>query len=291
MKPYLLSIVAFCLLTIYARWHYVCKMRMLCDEPVLKTEQITKLKNLSLNDGTKAVLSGYEQFSFDKNGAKANLSADNSDFIEKAAAFLKANPDKNLKITGIYRPSEKDVKDGFYENLGLARAASLRSLLVAKGIPEDRFTLDHQLGDENLSTSATFSAFAKPTSTAENNNSSNGAQFTFTNMTFSDANFDSGSDVFKPGPQFMLYADSVVTYLKSNQNKSLTIVGHTDNVGDEKPNMSLGQRRANAVKQYFIKKGVKSKISTNSKGETDPIATNDTEDGKAKNRRVNVMIN
>ena len=291
MKPYFLSIAAFCLLAVYARWHYVCKMRLLCDEPVIKTEQVANLKNLSLNDGSKAVLSGYEQFAFDKNGVKPTLSNDNSDFIEKAVAYLKANPDKNLKITGYYRPSEKDAKDGFYENLGLARAASIRSLMMAKGIPEDRFTLDHQMGEENLPTSAAFNAFTKTATVAANTATNNGAQFSFTNMTFSDANFDSGSDVFKPGAQFVLYADSVVTYMKANPNKNLTIIGHTDNVGEDKPNMSLGQRRAVAVKNYFLKKGIKSKIATNSKGESEPIAPNETEDGKAKNRRVNVMIN
>ena len=292
MKPYFFSIAAFCALTVYARWNYVCKIRHHCDEPVVKTEMLAKLKNLSLNEGTKAVLSDYEQFAFTGSGVDPVVSENNAAFVDKVAAYLKANPTKNLKITGLMRPSEKDLKSGFYENLGLARAATLRSLLVAKGIPEDNISLDYSTGDEALSTSAKFDLLTrtvdKKTETAAPNA---GAQFTFKNMTFSDANFDSGSDVFRPGKQFEMYADSVVIYLKENANKSLTITGHTDSDGDEKANQMLGAKRAVAVKKYFAGKGVKAKIATNSKGELEPISSNQTDEGKSKNRRVNVQIN
>ena len=292
MKPYFLSIAAFCALTVYARWNYVCKMRHHCDEPIAKTETLAKLKNLSLNEGPKALLSDFEQFSFAGSSVEPTLSDDNSAFVEKVAEYLKANPAKNLKITGMMRPGEKDLKSGFYENLGLARAAALRSLLVAKGIPEDNISLDYSTGDEALSASAKFDVINKEVSKkAESAAPTAGAQFTFKNMTFSDANFDSGSDVFRPGKQFEMYADSVVTYLKGNATKGLTITGHTDSDGDDKANQTLGAKRAEAVKKYFATKGVKVKIATNSKGESDPISSNQTDEGKAKNRRVNVQIN
>ncbi len=292
MKSVWMPIVGFLLLSTYARWHYVCKMRFLCDEPIVQADaKKGALKNLALMDASKAVLSDYEQFQFAKNATKPDLSANNEDFLAKAAAYLKDHPDQNLKITGFYRPSEKDEKSGFFENLGLARAAELRSLLVAKGIPENRITLDYALGEENLATSSSFSLY-KPTAAAKDAapETDKGQQFTFTNMTFSDANFDSGSDIFKPGAQFVAYADSVTTYLKLNPAKSLDITGHTDSDGSDDMNMSLGARRAKAVKQYFVSKGVKAKIGTNSQGEKQPIASNDNPEGKAKNRRVNIAI-
>jgi len=293
MKSVWMPIVGFLLLSTYARWHYVCKMKFLCDEPIVQTDaKKAALKNLALMDASKAVLSDYEQFQFAKNATKPELSANNEDFIAKAAAYLKDHPDQNLEVTGFYRPSEKDEKSGFFENLGLARAAELRSLLVAKGIPENRITLDYGLGEEDLATSSSFSLFKATTATITTTapEADKGQQFTFTNMTFSDANFDSGSDVFKPGAQFVSYADSVVTFLKLNPNKALNITGHTDSDGSDDSNMALGGRRAKAVKQYFTSKGVKAKIATDSQGEKQPISTNETPEGKAKNRRVNIVI-
>jgi Outer membrane protein and related peptidoglycan-associated (lipo)proteins len=65
--------------------------------------------------------------------------------------------------------------------------------------------------------------------------------------------------------------------------------GHTDSIGTEAYNQKLSERRANAVKAYLVSKGVPaSKITTLGKGETQPVATNKTKEGRAKNRRVDV---
>ncbi len=70
------------------------------------------------------------------------------------------------------------------------------------------------------------------------------------------------------------------------------IVGHTDSVGSVKYNQKLGQRRANAVKNWLVKQGVSpNRIVTSSKGELQPIASNKTKAGRAQNRRAVVVIN
>jgi outer membrane protein OmpA-like peptidoglycan-associated protein len=69
------------------------------------------------------------------------------------------------------------------------------------------------------------------------------------------------------------------------------IVGHTDNVGDENDNLKLSKLRAAAVRDYLVSKGHDAnKMVTTGKGDTMPIASNDTEEGRASNRRVEIVV-
>ncbi|WP_291724548.1 OmpA family protein [Bernardetia sp.] len=71
----------------------------------------------------------------------------------------------------------------------------------------------------------------------------------------------------------------------------LTIQGHTDDKGDENYNRQLSARRADAVRDYLIANGVKGgRLNTTAYGESAPVASNETEAGRAKNRRVEVVI-
>lgn len=71
----------------------------------------------------------------------------------------------------------------------------------------------------------------------------------------------------------------------------IEIVGHTDDKGDETDNMSLSKLRAASVRDYLISKGHDaSKMITTGKGETKPIASNDTKEGRAQNRRVEIWV-
>ena len=71
----------------------------------------------------------------------------------------------------------------------------------------------------------------------------------------------------------------------------LMILGHTDSDGDAAHNQELSQRRAESVKQYLVSKGVDaSKLMTKGMGETDPIATNQTDNGKFRNRRIEFTV-
>lgn len=74
-------------------------------------------------------------------------------------------------------------------------------------------------------------------------------------------------------------------------SSTAVVTGYTDNKGSEQYNLALGSRRANAVKAYLITKGVDSnRITTESRGEANPIASNATAAGRAKNRRVEIKI-
>ena len=71
----------------------------------------------------------------------------------------------------------------------------------------------------------------------------------------------------------------------------LEVVGHTDDKGDDNDNMLLSEKRAAAVRDYLISKGIDaSKMITSGMGETMPVASNDTKEGRAQNRRVEVLV-
>lgn len=71
----------------------------------------------------------------------------------------------------------------------------------------------------------------------------------------------------------------------------IEIVGHTDSKGDEDENMALSKRRATAVRDYLVSKGHdSSKLVISGMGETAPVASNDTKEGRAQNRRVEILV-
>ena len=89
-----------------------------------------------------------------------------------------------------------------------------------------------------------------------------------------------------PGAQEILDRE-VVPELKADPNLQVIIEGHTDSVGSDEYNMKLSGRRAGAVSKYLVSKGIDStRLQAKGLGETQPIASNDTEEGRAKNRRV-----
>ena len=85
--------------------------------------------------------------------------------------------------------------------------------------------------------------------------------------------------------------DVVSDFLKENPNISVKVDGHTDNVGSKEYNQKLSERRAEAVANYLKEKGVNStQISTEGFGFSKPIASNDTEEGRAQNRRTELKF-
>ncbi|MBK5271933.1 MAG: OmpA family protein [Bacteroidia bacterium] len=86
--------------------------------------------------------------------------------------------------------------------------------------------------------------------------------------------------------------DEVVKILNDYPDMNLAIDGHTDNVGNDEYNQTLSDNRANAVKEYFISKGIsEGRITSAGHGETMPIADNKTAAGRQKNRRVEMKLN
>lgn len=85
--------------------------------------------------------------------------------------------------------------------------------------------------------------------------------------------------------------DKLATVLKNNPDTDIEIQGHTDARGTDAYNQTLSEKRANSCAAYLKNKGVaSSRITAKGYGKTAPVATNDTEEGRAQNRRVNFVI-
>ncbi len=104
-----------------------------------------------------------------------------------------------------------------------------------------------------------------------------------------DTFFDFDKSTLKPEGRQIL--DQVAAQVAGINLETLIATGHTDSIGTEAYNQGLSERRANAVKDYLVNKGVPAdRIYTEGKGELSPVATNATREGRAQNRRVEIEI-
>ena len=101
--------------------------------------------------------------------------------------------------------------------------------------------------------------------------------------------FDVNKSVVKTQAEFIL--DNIAKIMNENDDFNFIIEGHTDNTGVAEHNLQLSQERADAIKAYLIRKGVKSKrLEAKGYGQTRPIESNDTERGREINRRVEINV-
>lgn len=101
--------------------------------------------------------------------------------------------------------------------------------------------------------------------------------------------FLSGSDQYYS--QFEAELDEIAELMKKHNNLKFQIQGHTDNIGSAESNLKLSLRRVNTILNYLVSKGVNQfNLKVKGFGESMPITTNDTPDGRAKNRRVEIKI-
>jgi outer membrane protein OmpA-like peptidoglycan-associated protein len=104
-----------------------------------------------------------------------------------------------------------------------------------------------------------------------------------------DVSFDTNSSIVRPG----LYTeiDRVAGVLQRYPQTVIRIDGHTDSTGTEAYNLDLSRRRAEAVQQLLVGRGVgAARTEVMALGESMPIASNDTPDGRARNRRVEIRV-
>ena len=102
-----------------------------------------------------------------------------------------------------------------------------------------------------------------------------------------DALFDFDKSVVRPDGKKSI--DAAIAKLKGVDIEMVIATGHTDSIGTDAYNQKLSERRAAAVKDYLVSKGMPAaKITTIGKGESQPVATNKTAEGRQKNRRVDI---
>jgi len=100
--------------------------------------------------------------------------------------------------------------------------------------------------------------------------------------------FDFDKYNIRPGDAAIL--DEAAATLQANPNVTVNVNGHTDAIGTEEYNLGLSNRRADAVVNYLTEKGIPaSRLIPHGYGKSQPVATNDTPEGRAQNRRVELV--
>ena len=249
--------------------------------------------NLSGNDLNYTC---HDNFKFLKDGFK-NLQPINDSIntgIEMLKTYFNNNPNDKIVITGYALSSEKNTSA--FPNLALARANDIKSYFISKGIPSNRFETKGELREiwkmskDTILGAADFRMMLGEEIVKEK------AVDWAALKTKINANplilyFQTGqSDINLSVEERQKVAD-LVNYLDNVNQAKLSAVGHTDAAGNRAKNIELGLERANFAKSYLTKNAVPSdKIDTSSKGPDEPIADNNTEEGKSKNRRTVVTI-
>jgi outer membrane protein OmpA-like peptidoglycan-associated protein len=105
----------------------------------------------------------------------------------------------------------------------------------------------------------------------------------------SDVSFDTGRSAIKPN--FAPILNQFATTLNQNAVTTITIVGHTDSTGSDAINNPLSVDRAEAARDYLVGKGVaRTRIATEGHGAREPVADNNTDQGRSNNRRVEIFV-
>jgi OOP family OmpA-OmpF porin len=182
-----------------------------------------------------------------------------------------------LEITGIY--SSDETNNTKFPDLGIARAEAARAAL---GIDSTRVKLSSKLVERMTDMLNPFES----------------CEFDYRIITANIVETEDKTVIRFPfNSTDKLNSKEVEDYLTNvakrvtTSGEKIVLTGHTDNTGDEISNLDLGLRRAEVVKNYLVSKGVNvAQITTNSQGEAQPVADNNTEAGRKDNRRTELQI-
>ena len=266
---------------------------IIVDNP--KAKEVT-LNPFSVKDGDYTI-NIDENFNFDDSSFKIlePISENLKNSVLNLKTYFEDNNLRRLSITGLYTNDEKN--NSAYPNLGLARANAVKNYFVSQGVSSriiDTFgKLNDTMGsDENK-------VFFGPI---------NFDLFTKTEGdTADDDAIKEACEALKADPLILYFRTGAAQInLTTAQRQKIAaisrcvdklgvkalVVGHTDNTGNADDNMVLGQERADFAMSYLIRNGIlSSNIESTSKGQTEPVADNNTGDGRAENRRTVVTIN
>lgn len=193
-----------------------------------------------------------------------------------------ANQGTKLQLSGLYNQSEKNRTNK--KDLGLARAKMARALFP--GVPDALISLTSRM-DNSLSSKdgKPIIAVTAEIIVSEKSDSPEDIALDIGSIYFPSNSSDKAAD-----PRTDKLLNKLAASLK-NSSKTLEIIGHTDNVGSDEVNYSMGLLRARSIRSSLIAMGAPaSQITASSKGEKQPVGPSETEAGRAKNRRTEIIV-
>ncbi|MRI01371.1 OmpA family protein [Kriegella sp. EG-1] len=295
----LIGILLTILAGIYLYYHLCssCGVSVADKDPVEKVvtpavPEATSYPFALSNEGYACNVNDNYNFNVSSSSILTPLATEVSDCIGSLKTFLGENSEKVVNITGFYTSDE--TNDSAFPNLGLARANAVKNSLVESGISSTQINTFGQLKDEMVAKDNTYFGPVSYSLETEAATTADDMKALYEKIKadplvlyFNTAE----ASISLTDEQRQKIAD-ISHYLDKVADASCNVVGHTDNTGKAATNMRLGQDRADFAKAYLIKNGISdTKINSSSKGQTQPVTSNATEDGRAKNRRTVVTLN
>ncbi len=245
----------------------------------------------NIKDGSSFNAESADYFQFRKSTfTRLNESTQLKNTMTKVANYLKGNSSRAVTITGYYDTDERNRS--ILPNLGLARANDIKSYLNKLGVPsvqiDTKASTEVECIKGDTIQRGIDMAFGKA-----GGNDDRLAQIK--SRLFGKpviVQFGTNSDNINLNPQQRQDFADLFYYLERVNGAKLDVGGHTDNVGNVANNTKLSKDRAEFVKNYLVKNGNVpiSKMDVAGFGPSKPRATNSTTEGKALNRRVEVIL-
>ena len=258
-------------------WHwYTCKVKGLCSDSLSPAEVVPPPSEPA--PVSEANSQPAAPLLFNWSSPQAQIGHNFIELKDRLIAGIVG--DRVLEITGLYHPDEENRSS--YENLGWARAHQVKGLLA-----------------EHLDTNRVVLAAKSLTANPEPTSGFEAVDFSFPIRSEFVQEYHQRVLIYFPfnsteeqlDPSIINYLRDLVTQVQADQ-KTLSITGHTDDIGNAAANYDLGLARANSIQDLLIEMGMDAnKIQTGSAGEEKPMASNATAEGRKKNRRIELTIN
>ncbi len=251
-------------------------------------------EGLLIQDGTAFKTTAANYFDFNKSSYNylTPLAAGLTTSLNETATYLKANPERSMVITGLYK--EEEVNESVFPNLGIARANGVKKALSDLGVSAQQLIPAASLlgagvdfKDGVLFNGASFS-FKETTNDLAERLAAIKARLDANPITIY---FPTGEQVVNLTAAQRTDFSDLAFYLDNVADSNLEVGGHTDDKGDLAVNNRLSRKRAEFVQKYLTSNGLDAKrFSAQGYGPDSPVADNSTAAGRAKNRRVEVRL-
>ncbi len=282
LKP-LWIIIAFLVWGAGSTYWYVCKIKGFCSEQ--KTQIVSSPSNVNQKTEENYSLNKLELKKdlvyYDWNSSEPVIK-DTAEWTAevKSIAQLKAEG-KKLRIEAPYYVQE--TNSSTYDNLGLARAEALKKMFANELDTAQIITAGVLLKDSlHPKFINGFKDYVKWINFNKNVQEKHDKTLVY---------FPVNSTQEIKNKAIISYIDELVEKMKKNPDYKVELTGYTDNTGNAEKNYQLGLGRAERIKNLLVSKGIDAnRIIVKSEGEKNPIADNNTSEGRQKNRRVEIKI-